>query len=256
MLEFECLHDKNEILEFLNRERYYAAYAIGDLQPWFFEQCQWHVALRDKEKRALVLEFFGMRPPALFTMGEVEALAPLLERLERLSQAQLIIRPDHLPAVKAFYSLQQEERMVRMVLDSKAFRQRGGGAIPLDLRDSKRLERLYGLGGWSYFRPYQLERGIYYGIEIDGELVSVAGTHLISPVHGLGMVGNVFTHPSHRRKGYATICTSAVVEALLARSLEVVLGVAEANREAMNIYKRLGFYEHTPFVEAVGIRTS
>jgi predicted GNAT family acetyltransferase len=90
---------------------------------------------------------------------------------------------------------------------------------------------------------------------VEGELVAVAGTHLISPTYGVAAVGNVFTHPAHRRRGYATACTSAVVEELLAKGIgTIVLNVDERNVQAMRIYQKLGFREHCRFVEAIGVR--
>ena len=70
----------------------------------------------------------------------------------------------------------------------------------------------------------------------------------------IAAVGNIFTHPSHRGQGYATACTSAVVEELLSRSLEIVLNVARNNEVALRLYKRLGFKEYCTFIEALGVR--
>ncbi|HAL61254.1 MAG TPA: hypothetical protein DCP08_02480, partial [Chloroflexi bacterium] len=108
--------------------------------------------------------------------------------------------------------------------------------------------------GEGVFAPYQLDSGVYYGVEVGGELVSAAGTHLVSPTYQIAAVGNIFTHPSHRGQGYATACTSAVVEELLSRSLEIVLNVAQSNEVALRLYKRLGFREYCPFIEALGVR--
>jgi predicted GNAT family acetyltransferase len=114
------------------------------------------------------------------------------------------------------------------------------------------LQRLYREEG--VFAPYQLDSGVYYGVEVEGELGSAAGTHLISPTYQMAAAGNIFTHPSHRGKGYATACASALVEELLSRSLEIVLNVARSNEVALGLYKGLGFREYCPFIEALGVR--
>ncbi|GAG44121.1 unnamed protein product, partial [marine sediment metagenome] len=215
--------------------------------------------------------------------------------------------------LEAFYDLDEIENMLRMVITSADFRPvlsppkgpvlsppvlsvaegpkghvlsppKGhvpGPAIRLNPTHLDQLLELYRLGGGSAFAPYQLRDGVYYGIEVSEQLVSVAGTHLVSPTFGVAAVGNIFTHPNHRRRGYATACTSQVVEELLAfrrdfgeprglssgrrlsraaqdrdQSLDVVLNVNRENAEAIEIYERLGFRRYCPFIEVLGDRKS
>lgn len=139
-----------------------------------------------------------------------------------------------------------------MVLEPRDFRPHDGRVIRLSRRHLSCLQRLY--RGEGVFASYQLDSGVYYGVEVGGELVSVAGTHLISPSYQIAAVGNIFTHPSHRGQGYATACTSAVVEELLSRPLAIVLNVARSNDVALTLYKRLGFRVYCPFIEALGVR--
>ena len=47
---------------------------------------------------------------------------------------------------------------------------------------------------------------------IFGALVAVAGTHLVSDTYGVAAIGNVFTHPDYRGRGYATLATGAVTD--------------------------------------------
>ena len=116
------------------------------------------------------------------------------------------------------------------------------------------LQDLYRWYGDVAFAPYQLDQGVFYGVQQAGRLVATAGTHLVSRTYRLGIVGNVFTHPDYRRRGFATVCTSAVVEELVAQSLDVVLNVGQTNEAASRVYRRLGFQVYCPFIEALGIR--
>jgi predicted GNAT family acetyltransferase len=141
-----------------------------------------------------------------------------------------------------------------MAIASADFRHVSGPAIKLDLSHLDALRQLYRLGGGNAFAPYQLRDGIYYGVEADGHLVSAAGTHLVSPTFGVAGVGNIFTHPDHRRRGYATACTSHVAEELLAQNLNVVLNVNRENAEAISVYEKLGFRKHCPYIEVIGNR--
>lgn len=251
-VEVRELHDKGEIYAFLAQDRYYAAYAIGDLEPGLFELCTWHLSVQDGRKTALTLRFRGLRPPALFAMGSSEGLAPLLREELLPERVYLTGQPEHLSLFQKAFSLGPVGDMLRMVLEPGDFRSYNGQVIRLSRRHLPSLQRLY--RGEGVFVPYQLDTGVYYGVEVGGELVSAAGTHLISPTYQIAAVGNIFTHPSHRGQGYATACTSAVVEELLSRSLEIVLNVARSNEVAVRIYRRLGFREYCPFIEALGMR--
>lgn len=250
--EVRELHDREEIYTFLVQDWYYAAYAIGDLEPGLFELCTWHVSEQDGRKTALTLRFRGLRPPALFAMGSSEGLVPLLREESLPERVYLTGQPGHLSLFQEAFSLGPVGDMLRMVLEPRDFRAHDGRVIRLSRRHLPSLQRLY--TGQGVFASYQLDSGIYYGVEVGGELVSVAGTHLVSPTYQIAAVGNIFTHPSHRGQGYATACTSALVEELLSRSLEIVLNVARSNEVALRLYKRLGFREYCPFIEALGVR--
>jgi RimJ/RimL family protein N-acetyltransferase len=254
MWQVRRLTDKSEILAFLEKDRWYAAYAIGDLEPSLFAQCQWYGAEASGGLRALALLFAGLEPPVLFVMGQVPGLSMILGSALRPPRVFVTCRPEHLPAVRAFYNLGTPERMLRMILHPADFRPVPGEVTRLSPAYTKELERLYSMGWGNAFKPYQVAQGVFYGVERKGWLVATAGTHIVSPTHGVAAVGNVFTDPDHRNQGYGTICTSAVVEDLLARRLDVVLNVSAANDAAIHIYQRLGFRTYCRFIEVVGVR--
>jgi ribosomal protein S18 acetylase RimI-like enzyme len=256
MCQVRTLTNKDEILAFLQQDRLYAAYAIGDLEPNLFAQCQWFGAENDERMLALALFFTGLQPPALFTMGNTDGLAAILALALQPKRAYFTCRAEHLPVVEASYALDEVEEMFRMAIAPADFRHVSDPATKLDLSHLDALHQLYRLGGGDAFAPYQFRDGIYYGIEVGGRLVSAAGTHLVSPTFGVAGVGNIFTHPDYRRRGYATACTSHVVEELLAQGLDIVLNVNRENTEAIGIYERLGFHRCCPYIEVVGERKS
>jgi ribosomal protein S18 acetylase RimI-like enzyme len=254
MWQAHRLTDKSKILAFLESDRWYAAYAIGDLESSFFAQCQWYGAGADGGLQALAMLFTGLEPPVLFVMGEVPGLSVILGSVLRPPQVYVTCCQEHLPAIRAFYNLGTPERMLRMILHPSDFRPVPGTATRLSPAYTRELERLYSLGKGNAFSPYQVAQGVFYGIEKKGRLIATAGTHLVSPTYGIAAVGNVFTDPAHRQQGYGTICTSAVVEELLTRRLDVVLNVSAANAAAVRIYERLGFCTYCHFIELVGTR--
>jgi len=95
-------------------------------------------------------------------------------------------------------------------------------------------------------------QGVFYGVEQAGQLISVAGTHLVSDAYSVGAVGNVMTHPDHRGHGYATLATRAVCAELIQRGIKtIVLNVRQDNAPAIRVYEKLRFVRYCPFYEGV-----
>jgi len=178
MWQIKTLTNKKQILAFLQQDRIYAAYAIGDLEPSLFAQCQWLGAENDGDMQALALFFTGLQPPALFTMGDTDGAAAILESALQPRRAYFTCGAEHLPVVNAFYALGEIEEMFRMAIAPSGFRPVSGPATKLDLSRLDALRQLYRLGGGDAFAPYQLRDGVYYGVEADRQLISAAGTHL------------------------------------------------------------------------------
>jgi ribosomal protein S18 acetylase RimI-like enzyme len=256
MSQVKQLRSKPEILRILEQDRLYAAYAIGDLAPELFRECDWFAANADGAAPALCLYFKGLEPRALFVLGPPEGVAAILSSALRPGVAAFAARPEHLPALLSLYALEHEQAMWRMALTAATFRPAPSPAVvQLGAADIDDLNRLYKLGWGGIFAPYQIAQGIYYGLHVRDQLVAAAGTHVVAEEYGIAAVGNVFTHPAHRNRGYATVCTSAVVAELLEMGCrDVVLNVRLDNEPALHAYRCLGFREYCQFVEAVGTR--
>ena len=54
-------------------------------------------------------------------------------------------------------------------------------------------------------------------------------------------IGNVATHPDHKRKGYAAACIKAVVDEVLETSELVILHYFDENVPAKKLYEKMGF---------------
>lgn len=246
------LTDKRRILEFLETDRLYAAYAIGDLETELFAHCTWVGAEAGERLRALALRFSGLGSPVLFLMGDTEGLRAILEGATYPERVYLTCRPAHLPMTRAFYQWDRTAAMWRMALKAACFRPgaRMGAGIRLTSPHIDQMTRLFALGGGGAFSPTQVAQGVFYGVLAADQLVAVAGTHLVSPAYGVAAVGNVFTHPDHRGRGYGTATTGAVVAELLQRGIrDIVINVSQENAVAVRIYERLGFKRYCPFLE-------
>jgi len=91
-------------------------------------------------------------------------------------------------------------------------------------------------GPW---RPRTIELGGYVGIFHGSSLVAMAGRRLRPP--GYCEISAVCTEPSARRRGYASIVTIAVADAITAEGITPMLHVADDNPNARAVYEQLGF---------------
>jgi GNAT superfamily N-acetyltransferase len=237
----ERISNRDAIREFLAGDQAYAAYALAQLEPGLFGLAEWYSA-SGPDGRALLLHSRGGLGRALFTMGDPGALDALL-RLHpgpRFSFGSL--RPVHRRTVEKYFIFTRPQQMVRMSISAEDFRPVEREAVRLTGRDIAAVNRLYATeGGSSTYQARHIEEGVYFGVFIDDFLISIAGTHVVSPSEGVAVVGNVFTHPMYRGQGLATIATSATTTALLERCPLVVLTVESENEPAVRAYRRLGY---------------
>ncbi|HEX2171152.1 MAG TPA: GNAT family N-acetyltransferase [Dehalococcoidia bacterium] len=260
--------DRAELAAALAVDRFYAAYAIGVLEDRSFARSDWTLAEGPDSGapdpagapplRAVGAVYRGYQPSFGFLMGPSPLVREILADGLRPYQAYFSCRPSHLDEVRAFYETGAEELMIRMRITVETFRpvHEDGPRQPVRLASYQvgTLNRLYARGVGSILTKALMDEGIYYGVFAGAELAAVAGTHFIAPTYGIAAVGNVFTHPSHRGRGLAKTCTSAVTAALLKHCPDVVLNVHADNEPARWVYRRLGFQDHCPFVEVLGTR--
>ena len=242
--QVRALTDRAEIRLLLERDRIWAAYALGDLDDGMFEQCEWFAA-----GAALAMIFKGLSFFPLYSQGDAEGVDAILRCGITLPRVFLHQRPEHVPIVEKYYRLSELHPMWRMSLE--VFRPQTAGALRLGMDRLSEIRELYRTdNGADAFAPYQLATGYFYGVQQDGNLVSVAGVHLASLHTSIGAIGNVFTHPAYRGRGFAGRCVSAVVEALQADGIStIILNVEQSNLGAVRVYERLGFVKYCPFIE-------
>lgn len=254
------LTDKTTLLNFLETDRLYAAYAIGDLEPELYAQCTWSGAAREGRIEALALHYRGLDPAAFLLMGDPDGLRALLAHQLAPERAYLTCRPEMLDLTRAFYAWDEVTPMWRMALKQEhvpPVQSVPDQAILAPLRPAHvdEINALFILGGGLAFSPYQVESGVFYGVLDEGALVAVAGTHLVSETYGVAAIGNVFTHPGYRGRGYATLTTRAVAGELRRRGIRtIVLNVAQENAPALHVYEKLGFARCCPFLEGPATR--
>jgi ribosomal protein S18 acetylase RimI-like enzyme len=241
--------DKALLRSFLERDRLYAAYAICDLEEREFSRTRWGVALDGDAPVAVVLEYNGPTPQPLFAMGREDGVAVILRDLIRPRIAYVAAPATLIPAIETAYRVDPGPAMVRMWVDRAHFRPYPATVQRLLGAEIGDLNRLYQLGFASWLPSAAISDGVYYGLRVNGQLVSAAGTHVVSGAARLAVVGNVLTHADYRGRGFATAVTGAVTSDLLRTCDQVVLNVRADNPPALSAYRRLGYMEHVRFEE-------
>ena len=248
------LTDRETIRALLVPEGTYAAYAQAQLAPSLFPRSEWWSA-SDSAGRALVLHSRGGLGPALLTIGDAAALNVLLSLHPGPRTCFASFRPEHLEVVQRHFLLTRRELMVRMSVTRETFRPVEGEAARLRGRNIGLINRLYSAeGGPAAYSSRHIEEEVYYGVIVEGRLVSIAGTHVDSPAERVAVVGNVFTHPRYRGTGLATITTSAVTEALLEHCDLAALTVEVSNAPALAVYAKLGYRQQCTLYETSAVR--
>ena len=240
------LQDKARIRELLESDRSWGLYALADLAPENFIHARWF-----GPELALVYRDYGTC--ILFAMGTSgldEALGHVVWPVH------LQLREPELAAVARRAVVTRRTPMWRMVWTGD----RGGWVEPgaakrLTLDDVPAIERLYAAGAGAgespdFFFPRMVETGVFFGVYAAGELLAAAGTHICPPGEGVAAIGNVFTHPAARGRGWGRVVTCAVVREL-AGLRTVGLNVRADNAAAIRVYESLGFRKHCPFYEGL-----
>jgi predicted GNAT family acetyltransferase len=281
------LRQPDRIRSFLLTDRFFADYALGDLDPAHFQFTEWYGAEENGELCALVMVYHDLKLPLVFAVGAERGVKLIFDRTVNFPQIEMSLREEHLLVIEKFYRTEPVP-MLKMALEAptslraqsathapqqtacgcsageQSITAQDGIASPssgllaltkLDVSYMPSLEELYSFGGGDAFRQRSLELGVFYGIFDGGRLVSVAGTHIVSDNERIAALGNVMTHPAYRGRGLATIATGAVCEELLKRSIETIgLSVSRSNEAAIRVYEKIGFKRRVPFYEGTAIR--
>lgn len=251
MLALDPLRDR--IRSILERDRVWSAYALADLSPSEAELSEWLLG-----DGSVVLIYRGFVPPVLFATGDPNELDELFRKL-RPGRYVYTLLGTYRSLLGSRLRPEQERRMWRMVLKPEGFISGSGeGAIRLTSADLASLQELFDNHPDvpDAFHVRQLANGVFFGVLDEGELVSVAGTHVIAPEMSVAAIGNVFTRPDRRGRGFARRATAAVTQELLRQGMNtVVLNVSMDNEPAVRCYRHLGFMPFCGYYEGCGLLT-
>lgn len=91
----------------------------------------------------------------------------------------------------------------------------------------------------GYYKKQTFNLGSYYGIFKENKLVAITGERLQSNI--FIEVSAVVTHPSHIGNGYAKQLVAHTTKHILKQNKVPILHVAENNKRAISLYKKIGY---------------
>lgn len=246
--------EPQDAVQFLLQDRTWSGYPLGYLDPGSDVATSVWTAHESGATDSLVMLAQLPQLVSIFASGGTEGISRIIAGLPVLPASGVFsVRAEGLSALERHFHISTAYQMRRMRASADSLRRRHEVKVSrLGIDDLDAVRRIYGMWTDAHQLPGQLSRGIYFGVYHGGELVSVAGTHCVSPVYGVGAIGNVLTHSSHRNRGLASTTTTAVAEELFRLGCdEVILNVRHGNDAALATYRGLGFIEHCTFVEGV-----
>ncbi len=263
MTEWAMIHDADDevVYAVLNADRIWNGYSICDLEPPLRQYTRVALAL-GQDKAHLAACVFLQHPEfsALVSHGDPEGIAVLLAAQAALPSPTFILaQQSHVPAIEMQYQFAAvREAMRRMMVDRRTFKpveQGPSEVVKLTLSDLPALEALYDAYSSNAFAADQLRSGVFYGVRQGDTVIAAGGTHALAPSYGIAAVGNIYTQPHARGRGYASAITTAIITELLEGPYsQIILNVAEANQAARRLYQRLGFRDHCHYWEGRAFR--
>ncbi|NDJ74649.1 MAG: GNAT family N-acetyltransferase [Chloroflexi bacterium] len=256
------LTDRDVIRAFLNRDRVRTAYAIGDLDDTLWPDSEF-VGATDAtgELVAVLLLYHGLDPVVLTAFGPPDAVRAIVLAHDMPREIYYLWLPELGKLLAEAYDVPNQHREWRMVLEPDAFQAPVlDGVAPIEPEQADVLAALFQHAAEPgeevvAFSPAQIAQGAFFGVWVDGRLVATAGTHVWSVQERVTAIGNVFTRPDYRGRGYGTLCTAAVVAAALRAGMDtIILNVKQDNAPAIRVYEKLGFRTHCVFLEGPGLR--
>lgn len=249
--------DKAKLRRHFEKDKALFAYHLGDLDPFFFEQCEWLVLTDPKgEVQEAILIYHGPSQPTVLALGLTDQFEQLLsESLDSLpNRFYCHYQAQHEGGfARCFESRPLGDHLKMALRDTKALEAApaGDGVVRLDRSQESALRALYAQAyPDSYFDTRMLDTGKFFGLKENDALIAVAGIHVYSREFGVAALGNIATHPDHRGRGLAGQVTAHLTREVVDEGLTVTLNVAAANEPAIRCYSRLGFERIHEYREA------
>lgn len=250
------LHDKSQIEAFLQKNVFLHIYSLGDLDDFFWPYTIWYAALpagarQEEGIKAIILLYVGQALPTLLALAdnveaEMKPMKDLLNSLTHLLPRQFYahLSPGLETVMADQFHLAPHGEHYKMALRDKSRLQTVDTTQvgPLSRQNLAEILALYEAsypGNW--FDPRMLDTGQYFGLKVDGTLLSIAGIHVYSKAYQVAALGNITTHPDYRGRRYGQAVTARLCQSLAESVEHIGLNVKADNQGAISLYKKLGF---------------
>jgi ribosomal protein S18 acetylase RimI-like enzyme len=250
--------ENQKFKDFVSKRAIELAYILGYLTPDYYRNCRaWVLWDKDhQEIQSLLFEYNGLSLATLWSYGSalhIEAMINALSK-ELPRRVQFNMEDHHLQSIRTLYAVKHRKPTLRMGLDRDHYQPTGNTdqVEVLSHKDTGAIMRLYHQYPDHLFEPAQLDTGLYCGIKVEQELISVAGIHLLSENYNVAAIGNIVTDEKYRGKGLASKCVRHVLDDLFKKIERVALNVQEGNYPAISCYQKFGFRTVSRLIEAQG----
>jgi ribosomal protein S18 acetylase RimI-like enzyme len=236
------LHDPQEVERLLRRDPLRHLLALGDLDPAF-----WNSTICYYGHDQVVVVYSALELPVVLAHGDepeesiaelIKDCIPLLPRrfYAQLSRSAVGVFEEHFEMAHHGGFFQMALGNARLVPHQEVELMTGK-----DLEDLLAFYSDIAFTDQSRFESSMLNAGPYFGIRVDGKVVSMAGTLVSSAKTHVAVLGNIATHSEYRRRGFASRTTSALCANLLDFVDDIGLNVSVSNKAAIDCYSKLGF---------------
>ncbi len=231
------------------------AHMLANLEDAFAPYCDWYGIGVGDEIDATVLVYTAYRIPLVTTYGQAGGVQEILSAFhhELPGRAVVHIQPHHLGASDRTFEADTLVPILRLALEREHFAPVATDHVEIEAlshRSTGEIIELYQFYPDNFFEPSQLDSGRFYGVRVDGRLVSVTGVHSVSERAQIATLGHLVTHPDFRGRGLSTACTSHLCARLLESGIDLMaLNVRRQNRSAVRVYEKLGFRYHDTYLE-------
>lgn len=248
--------DREACIRWLARDPIHHLMLLGDLYPPLISVSEIYVATDEGQIVGVGSLFRGFSiPSVIITEDNPTVQIALFTRMsKRLESEWITISPRTSSSVlcqfgKRIYSHTE----LQMLLHEP---------IPTPVKPARLIQRgefdslnqFYSEHRVEAWTPLMFEMGPFYGVWRDGQLIAAAGIHFVTPF--IAQIGNVFSHPRYRGRGYATAATAGVTNHLRRMGIQIIsLFVVAENAPAIRIYQRQGFVKERELIYAHNVST-
>jgi len=237
-------NNKQSIIDSLRIDVIKHVFAFYDIQ-YEPKHTTMHAAYENKNLKGYILIYTALEFPSVVLECKTDTAKKLLEYTPE-NHFIMHTPPDLLPIIKSKFpsakhyvedwmlvkkgeaNLLKSEIVRRLRTEDDASRL----GVLLSTSENRLIGRVEKYIDWISRMPI-------YGVFVNAELLAYAGSFLQLPQ--VWMIGGVYTNPTYRNKGYATLATSAVTEEALKNAETAALFVRSDNYPAVRAYEKIGY---------------